>query len=60
MKHIIHIYIFTSIICIYTYIYIYIYIYVYIYVFICGWDDTKKVLNLKTAKTVVLKHGNII
>ena len=34
--------------------------YVYIYVFICGWDDTKKVLNLKTAKTVVLKHGNII
>ena len=58
MKHIIHIYIFTSIICIYTYIYIY--IYVYIYVFICGWDDTKKVLNLKIAKTVVLKHGNII
>ena len=58
MKHIIHIYIFTSIICIYTYIYIYICI--YIYVFICGWDDTKKVLNLKTAKTVVLKHGNII
>ena len=36
------------------------YMYIYIYVFICGWDDTKKVLNLKTAKTVELKHENII